>query len=427
MLLLSPCFISSMSLRSLYNCSLPFLSFCSVCGKPKSNLNSQMISIFYFRCSSLLSTSSPFIIFAVLFRYTVHSHLIRHFLSWCYIWHCYFIVSKRNLVFTCNCSNLSAGNQKTLEHWGKIHYSRKKNCHQNWISAISQILCLIESGMRGWYKDSDHLKPLLTTTPYYSILINLIIHHSPQFPPPSHFTHPLFSLFLKYFFHSRASFTNFFFTFFSPCLSFPFALLIILSLNLPGFHSLCLLYDFYVLHHPPSSWLLNLHLANQEKNVLNKPRPCQRCVIQWDLSMCSIPLISIDSSSGGFCDPSLIGPDNALWLVYGWDQYVSDKQEPDVCECVLRFSVLANESVIVPSTANQWAASTLGPMYFGLSVQSVFVVVVTFFKLLHKLDVTKILVTSYLNTTHFQIKTIHFMVCLKYNPNNKLERSVKHY
>lgn len=288
MLLLSPCFISSMSLCSLYNCSLPFLSFCSVCGKPKSNLNSQMISIFYFRCSSLLSTSSPFIVFAVLFRYTVHSHLIRHFLSWCYIWHCYFIVPKRNLVFTCNCSNLSAGNQKTLEHWGKIHYSRKKNCHQNWISAISQILCLIESEMRGWYKDSDHLKPLLTTTPYYSILINLIIHHSPQFPPPSHFTHPLFSLFLKYFFHSRASFTNFFFTFFSPCLSFPFALLIILSLNLPGFHSLCLLYDFYVLHHPPFSWLLNLHLANQEKNVLNKPRPCQRRVIQWDLSMCSI-------------------------------------------------------------------------------------------------------------------------------------------
>lgn len=56
----------------------------------------------------------------------------------------------------------------------------------------------------------------------------------------------------------------------------------------------------------------------------------QRC----SLSICPLPLILIVSSSGGLFDPSLIGPDNALWLIYGWDQSNSDKQELGTCEWV---------------------------------------------------------------------------------------------
>lgn len=42
--------------------------------------------------------------------------------------------------------------------------------------------------------------------------------------------------------------------------------------------------------------------------------------------MCLFLLIPTDSPSDGFCDPSLIGPDNALWLIYGWDQSDSSRE-----------------------------------------------------------------------------------------------------
>lgn len=68
--------------------------------------------------------------------------------------------------------------------------------------------------------------------------------------------------------------------------------------------------------------------------------------------MCSLPSIPIDSSSGGFCDPSLIGPDNALWPIYGWDQSDGDKQEPGVCGCVPTLTILANKMDIMNNEAN---------------------------------------------------------------------------
>lgn len=60
--------------------------------------------------------------------------------------------------------------------------------------------------------------------------------------------------------------------------------------------------------------------------------------------MSSLLLIQSDLTSVGVCDPSLIGPDSALWLIYDWDQSDSDKQDSGMwvsCHCLSNIIVIS--------------------------------------------------------------------------------------